>query len=69
MPGRLERLVEELHDEVGNRSALEEARRELLAEWYGGLLQNKRRKNERTVSLTEMMRQGHGLEDDTSPAA
>ena len=44
-----------------------------LAAWYQGLLENERRKGERTVSFTEMLRQAHGLGpsegDDGPPAA
>lgn len=61
MSDRLERLMAEMQDEVGNRSALEEARRDRLAEWFGGMLEDERKKSERTVSITELMRQAHGL--------
>ena len=66
----MEELMAELADEVGNRSALEEARRERLAEWFGGMLEDERKKSERTVSITELMRQAHGLgeSDDDSVA-
>jgi hypothetical protein len=65
---RLERLVNELADELG-RERKED--RERLAAWYQGLLENERRKGERTVSLTEMLRSAHGLGqgDDDPPAA
>ena len=46
--------------------------RAALAAWYQGLLENERRKGERTVSITEMLRQAHGLDkggDDVPPAA
>ena len=66
---RLERLVNELADELGRDR---EEDRERLARWYQGLLENERRKGERTVSITEMLRAAHGLnkdDDGPSPAA
>ena len=68
---RLERLVNELAAEVGRER---EEDKERLAAWYQGLLENERRKGERSVSFTEMLRQAHGLgpeegDDGPPPAA
>ena len=66
---RLQRLMGELQAELeGER----EPDRAALARWYQGLLENERRKGERTVSITEMLRAAHGLDqgdDDVPPAA
>ena len=68
---RLERLMVELQDEVERRGPSEEER-ERLAEWFSGVLESDRRRNERTVSITEMFRRAHGLgeakPDDDSEA-